>query len=293
VIANAAVHGVAGWHELLALGVGRGSIAKRVARGHLHPIYRGVYAVGHADLTLHGRWRAAVLSCGPHAVLSHRDAAHLWDFRRSARRAIDVTAPGRSRHLRDGITIHRPRALHRDDVTTHERIPVTTIARTLLDLAEVLTPRQLRRAYEEAQRSDRFDLRAIQATMARAHGRRGLKPLGVLAAEQLDAPATKRELEARFYDVLREFGLPMPHFNAALHGYEVDALWPEQRIVVELDSYEFHGKSRARHDRDRVKQVHLQLKGYRVLPYTWRMLSDPAAAAAQLRTFLVPATSRP
>ena len=291
-IAAIAEYGVVGKEELARIGVQRGSIAHRLQIGRLHLLHPRVYAVGHPTLSLEGRWRAAVLACGPGAVLSHRDAAHLWGLRRSGRRDIDVTAPGRSRHRRRGLTVHRPRSLPADDVTEHERIPVTAVPRTLLDLAEVLRPLQLRRAFEECDRLGLFDLKATHALLARSQGRRGLKPLIALLAEHAGAPHTKSDLEARLYDILREYGLPMPAFNAALHGYEVDALWPAARLVVELDSFEFHGKSKAQHERDRVKQLDLQVAGYTVLRYTWRMLDDGAAVAAQLRAFLEPATSR-
>jgi hypothetical protein len=284
-------HGVVAHHQLLALGVGVGAIKYWLQVGRLHQLYRGVYAVGHPRIDLHGRWHAAVLACGANAVLSHRDAAHLWGLRPSARRAIDVTAPGRSRHNRDRISIHRPRSLHRDDVTAHQRIPVTTVPRTLLDLAEVLQPRQLRRAYEESQRLELFDRTAIESVLARSPGRRGIKPLTALLDERGDAPHTKRELEALFYDMCREYGIPLPQVNVALLGYEVDAFWPTERVVVELDSWEFH-KTPARHERDRVKQIELQLAGYEVVRVTWKMLQDPARLSAQLLTLLARAGAR-
>lgn len=273
--------------ELEALGVSRSAIKKRLATGRLYQIHAGVYAVGHPEISLHGRWRAAVLACGAGAVLSHRDAAQLWGFYESLRRPIDVTAPGRSRHVSKLITVHRPRTLHDDDVTEHQHIPVTTVARTLLDVAEVLRPHQLRRSWNECQRLDLFDLSAIYETMARARGRRGLKPLKLLVAEQLDAPETKEQFQRRLHDeVVRPFNLKRPEYGAALLGYEIDALYREERVAIELDSFEFHGKTRAAHDHDRVKQLDLQLAGYLPLRLTWSMLNDPATVAARIQNFL-------
>src|SRR4051794_37039456 len=122
--------GVVARRQLRKLGFGRDAIDKRVASGRLHAVHLGVYAVGHSHLDLHGRWMAAVLACGPGAVLSHRDAAQLHGFYESWRRAIDLTAPGRSRHKSPLITVHRPRRLQSEDVTIKDRIPVTTVART-------------------------------------------------------------------------------------------------------------------------------------------------------------------
>jgi hypothetical protein len=286
-VARIALHRVVGRHELAAIGVGRGSIAHWLRIGRLYLLHPGVYAVGHPEVSLHGRWRAAVLACGPGAALSHRDAGELDGFYSSRRRAIDVTAPGRSRHKSALITVHRPRTLHPDDVTTKDGIPVTTVARTLLDLAEVLKPHQLRRAWNESQRLELFDLKAIRATMARGVGRRGLKPLAALVSEQLDAPATKEQFQARFDDeVVRPFGLERPIYGAPLLGYEIDALYPRERLAIELDSFEFHGRSRAAHERDRVKQLDLQLAGYTVVRLTWSMLNEPAVVATRIQNFL-------
>jgi very-short-patch-repair endonuclease len=288
-IAELAVYGVVSVRQLEAAGIPRGSIRTRLRTGRLHLLYPGVYAVGHPAISLHGRWLAAALACGPYGVLSHRDGGALYCIHSSARRAIDVTAPGRSRHLRTGITIHRPRSLHPDDVTLVEQIPVTTVARTLLDLAEVVRFRQLRRAFEESHRLGLFDLTAMNATLARAHGRRGRRPLSLLVAEATDPPPTRSEMEDRLNDIIRDFNLKRPAFNAGLLGWEVDALWPDECVVVELDSFEFHGKTRAQHERDRRKQLDLQLRGYTVIRLTWSMLQEPATVAAQLEVLLAKA----
>src|SRR4051794_16600235 len=271
------------------MGVSESAIEYLIATSYLHPLFKGAYAVGHRNTSLRGIWMAAVLSCGPGACLSHRDAAALYGIRQDSRRVIDVTAPGRSRHSRAGIAIHRPRFLQPADVTISDAIPVTTPARTLLDLAEVVNPRQLRRAWDESQRLDLFDLNAVLATCERARGRRGLKHLKALIAEHIDVTHTKSEMQSLFDDMIRDFRVKRPIQNTLLHGYEVDALYPEEKIVIELDSFQFHGKTSRQHERDREKQLALQLKGYAVVRLTWKMLQDPAKVAADLNQLLLDA----
>lgn len=279
-------HGVVARFQLLALGIGAGAIDYWIANCRLHRLHRGVYAVGHANLSLHGRWHAAVLACGPGAVISHRDAAHLHGFRKSARSTIDVTGLGRSRHHRPGITVHRVRFLHADDITSADGIPVTTVARALLDLAEVLNARQFRRAFEDAQRHELFDVAAVQAVCARARGRRGLKPLNALLNEWLPPAASRTEIEHLFADICRDHGVPVPIMNASLLRYEVDAFWPEKRVVVELDGYEFH-RTRSDLERDHARHVALEVAGYRVLRFTFaRITREPALVAAQVEAVL-------
>jgi hypothetical protein len=167
---------------------------------------------------------AAVLACGPGAVLSHRSAAALWGLRPTARTDADVTTPGRTGHKRPGITLHRVRRLHPHDRTRCRAIPVATVARTLLDLAELLQPHELESAWEEAERLRLLDLLAVDALCRRTRGRRGLRPLRALLAEQRGPlPATRSELECRFLDVCRRAGLPPPAVNAVIGGLEVDA----------------------------------------------------------------------
>jgi predicted transcriptional regulator of viral defense system len=152
----------------------------RARAGRLHSLHRGVYAVGHTALTLRGRWMAAVLALGPGAVLSHRDAAALWGLRDPEGARIDVTVPRAGRGARRGINVHRSATLHRDDRARSGPIPLTAVPRTLLDLAEILPARQLRRAYEEAERLRVLDLRAIERLLERSNGRRGTGRLRAL-----------------------------------------------------------------------------------------------------------------
>jgi hypothetical protein len=228
-------HGVVSARQLRVAGVSRTAVADRVADGRLRPLHRCVYAIG--PLTQRGRWLAAVLALGPHAVLSHRDAAVLHGLRRGERRAIDVTAPRRARRRR-GITVHETRPLHPADHTRVEGIPVTSVPRTLLDLAERLPPTQLRRAYEEAERLRLLDVRAIQALLERSNGRRGVPALRALIGYDPSAAVeAESELELRFLDLVRQARLPPPRMNVLVEGYLVDAYWPSARLVVELQGY--------------------------------------------------------
>jgi hypothetical protein len=279
-------HGVVARRQLVALGFGRGAIDHRVAGGRLHPLHRGVYAVGHPRLTARGLWMAAVLACGPGALLSHRSAAALWGLQSSAASRIDVTTPGRRGRGRPGIVLHRVGRLHDEDRLSRDGIPVTTVARTLLDLAESVSPDQLGRAFEEAERLRFLDLQALHSVRDRSPGRQGLRALSILLADGREPLEVRSGLERRFVELCREANLPLPALNTAVAGHEVDALWPRQRLIVELDGYAFH-RTRAAFERDPARDLDLQLAGYRVLRITSRRLDrERAAVPAAVQSLL-------
>jgi very-short-patch-repair endonuclease len=233
---------------------------------------------------------------GPGAVLSHRDAATLHEIRYSNGTRVDVST-ARERRGQDGIRIYRRRILAADDVTTVDAIPVTTVARTLLDLAEVLPKAQLSKALDEAERLGKLDVWALDETLERTRGRRGPAHANLRAAlaEQaaLGATLTRSELEDRFVALLDAHRIPRPRMNAWLGGMEVDALWPEQRLVVELDGYAFHHGRRVFHH-DREKANTLVERGYRVLRFTHRHVTrDGARVAERLGRLLAGATPAP
>lgn len=273
-LARAQYGRVAGW-QLRAMGLGRGAIQHRVRTGRLHRVYRDVFAVGAVVETLRGRWVAAVLACGPKAVLSHHDAARLWGIVRGAGSGpVHVTVPGRSRRGLTGIRLHLVRSLDPRDHGRLHGIPVTSLARTLLDLAEVLSPRRLARAIEEAERLRLFDLSEVRATIERNPGRKGIQSLVVGCGAALEeARHSRSDLERGFLDVCGEAGVPLPAMNVSVQGEMVDAHWPGTNLVVELDSWEWH-RTREAFERDRAKAVKLQAAGYRVLPVTSRGLKD-------------------
>jgi very-short-patch-repair endonuclease len=268
--------------QLLALGYSRRTITTWVANGRLHPIHRGVYAVGHSLVTLRGRLMAAVLACGPNALISHRTAAMLWGLLDDSRAAIDIVAAA-NRRSRMGIAFHRVRRLDPDDCGEVAGIPVTSLARTLLDIAEVVPLRRLVYALERAEKRQVFDLREIEACMARNPGRRGLEPLRRALREiEPEALYAHEGLEREFINFCRSRGIEMPAMNAVVEGFTVDAMWQDRKLVVELDSWEHH-KDRRAFEEDRLRDAVLELAGYRVVRVTKRLLrKEPARLAALL-----------
>jgi hypothetical protein len=281
-------HGVVNHEQLTDLGLSVGAVKHRIAAGRLHRVHVGVYAVGHRAMTGNGNRMAAVLACGPGALLSHRDAAALWGIRSTARSRIDVTVARPEARSQPGIDVHRVRSLNPADRTEHDGIRVTTVARTLLDLAEVIRPTELERAFDEAERLRLLDLDAVVAVCERARGRRALKALAPLVADRRpEQRDTRSPLEARFLPFCQAHGIPLPAVNVEVAGLLVDAVWPAQRLVVELDSYEFHGKTRAAFEADRRRDAALQTAGYRVIRITWRQLHrHPEQVAATIRSLL-------
>jgi very-short-patch-repair endonuclease len=189
---------------------------------------------------------------------------------------IDITVLGTSRRSRPWLTIHSAAALHPHDRAEVDGIPVTSVSRTLLDLAEVVAPTQPRRAYEAAERHRILDAGALSELIARSNGRRGLAALvAPLDYDPAAAREARSDLEAAFLDLVREADLPPPSVNVLVEGYLVDAYWPAARLVVELQSYQHHAHRQA-FDRDYAKLGRLTLSGYRVLPLTARQLRDDA-----------------
>ena len=228
---------------------------------------------------------AAALTFGPGAVLGHRSAADHWNIAPYAGAMIEVIPPSAGRRSRKGLRVHSCR-LDPHDHTIHEAIPVTTVARTLIDLAEVVDLARLTRALERAEKLDLFDLRAINAARARAHGHHGLATLAQALAVYMPDDRTRSSFERDFIDFCAHHELPVPQINAIVRGYEVDALWPASRLIVELDSWTHH-RTRASFEQDRIRDADLALAGYRVIRITWRRLEqEPTKTATQIRTLL-------
>lgn len=284
-------HGVVALGQLTALGLSPQGVRRRTGIGQLHPVHSGVYAVGHSLLSREGRFMAAVLACGPGAVLSHRSAASLWELRPTSRSRVEVTTPGQTGRSRPRIQIHRSRRLGADDVTVTLGIPITTVARTLLDLAEVADRRGLERAVERAESLRIFDLAALRDVLDRAEGRRGAPALRkVLAHYDAAGELTRSELELRFLELCRAAAIPPPRVNALIElndsEPEVDFAWPEQRLIVETDGHETHG-TRAAFERDRRRDQRLIRAGWRVVRFTWRQIvHEPHETTTTLRALL-------
>ena len=270
--------------QLVALGIGAEQIKSLVRRGRLHVIYSGVYSLGHRHLDRNGRLMAAALACGPGAILSHRTAGFLWGLV-AFRNPIDLTAPTHVRS-RPGFVACRSRTLTAADCTTRNRLPVTTLARTLVDLASVLDVQRLRGAYEEADRLHHLSLSELLGQCERNPGRRGVGHLRRWALEAAAPPPGKTELERLVVSVCDEHGLPRPETNVTVEGYEADALWPRSKVIVEADSFEFH-RSRSAFERDRRRDVQHRLAGYTVVRLTHRRLTEePETVAAELGLLL-------
>jgi hypothetical protein len=276
-------HGYITRQQLLDLGLGPRAIEYRVAIGRLIPVYRGVYAVGHVPLGMEARAHAAVLACGTGAVLSHGSAASLWRYVRDWSAALEVTA--KSDRRRPGITVHRATTLTRKDVTRQLGVPVTSPARTVLDVTPRLAEKPLRRFMRDARLTHTLNLSDLAELLDRhphhpATGR--LKPF-------LDPRAggpTRSEFEDAFVEFARRYGLPAPITNTRVHGYEADALFPEERLIVELDGAEFH-LDRYAFESDRDRDADLLAVGYVTVRITWeRLKKQPAREAARLHKIL-------
>jgi very-short-patch-repair endonuclease len=261
--------------QLLGLGVSPEAIQRRVRAGRLLPWYRGVYAVGHVALGVEGRRRAAALGCGAGTVLSHISAADAFEIRTSSSALVHVTVRGRAGRKRHaGIRIHRPRALADDEITALRGLPVTTPARTILDLAAAGLPdRQLEAALNIAERRRLLDfneLRNLLARYPRRHGTRSLKAQLSRFGGPVD---TRSELERLVYELSDDRRLPRPLVNTVIEGRVRDFHWPLCRLVVEADSYRWHRSPSALND-DRERDVELTLAGFRVLRFTWEQVTD-------------------
>ena len=260
-------HGVVDAEQLRALGASRTQISKRLKSRRLVPLHRGVYAVGHRRLTKSGLWLAAVRALGPGAVLSHTQAAALWDLRPAPEGKIHVTVPPGGRAKRKGLIVHRTLDLPRDQTTSVDEIPVTTAIRTLADLAGTVGTPALQRAIEAAESRQLLDVPSLLAVSA---GRPGA--VAIRRFVEAEPPHTRSDFEAAFLDLCERYGLPRPIMNEKLYGYEVDAQWPEHGLVVELDSWRHHG-TRAAFERDRARDADLHARGIETLRFTYRQVT--------------------
>jgi very-short-patch-repair endonuclease len=258
--------------QLVALGLNRRAIEWRLRHGRLHRIYRGVYLVGQPVPPPLARELGAVLACGDGALLSHRSAAALWGLPCAADAAIDVTVPGRARANRRGICTHRCDVIDRRDASRRHGIPATTPPRTLLDLAEVATGRELERAFDEALVLRLTSRSAIALMLTRAAGRRGAGPLRALLDREAGPARTRRESEELMLSIIRAAGLPAAEVNAQLGPYEVDFLWREYRVIVEIDGYDTH-RTRPKMEADYLRDAYLQGHKFIVMRVTWRQMT--------------------
>jgi hypothetical protein len=242
------------------------AVSKRVKRGALHPVHPGVYAYAHPALSQEGRWLAAVFAGGPGAVLGHLCvAALILRIDRFALGDPDVIVPRRHRPV-PGVRIHNCRRLDRRDVTTCRGIPVTTVARMLVDLSDVLTAHQLAFVIKEAAYRKRLNLRAVRQAMVRANGRHNLGVLERAIELYLNGSAGTKSPHEDAFLALLPATIPEPLVNTQLAGFEVDFLWPEQMLVVEVDGGG-HERPTARR-KDALEERVLRGAGYELLRFT-------------------------
>lgn len=269
-----AQHGVISYEQLRDLGWGKGAIRHGVARGDLHPLHRGVYAVGRRDVSPEGLWMAAVLACGRGAAISHETAAALWGFVVPGDdEPVHVSVPA-GRHPDHGNVIRVHRRAQMPPVTSSNSIPVIEPIYALLDIAAGFEPRRLERAINEADKIGllRFE-QAVQA-LDRLAGRRGVSKL---RAALTGHTVTESDLESAFLRLVRRAGLVDPQTQAIVRGYRVDFFWPDLGLVVETDGLTYH-RTPTQQARDRRRDQDLTAAGLTCLRFTNAQVRHEAAS---------------
>ena len=268
--------GVVSRAQLLVRGLTNEDVDRRVRSGRLIRVHQGVYAVGHRVLTTEGWWMAALLAAGAGAALSHGTAAAVWELRRVGSGMVHVTVPGWvGRKRRAGIKVHRSTTLTPHDVTAVRGLSVTRPARTIIDLSRTLRGRALEHLLDLADQRglvDFTDLRAADSASLQA------------VLENYRPAPTRSELEERFLQLCDDHGIERPETNTRIEGIEVDFVWRRRRLIVEVDGYTYHRSPEA-FERDRERDVRLEVKDWRVMRFTWRQTTERAAwVAAAIRT---------
>jgi predicted transcriptional regulator of viral defense system/very-short-patch-repair endonuclease len=274
-------HGVFGLQQLRELGFSDTAVHKRVATRRLHRIHRGVYSLVPRELLKReGLYMAAVLACGEGAVLSHRSSARLHGLGNYGHHRIDVTVPKRSQRTHSGVAVHTSTTLSAADVTVVNAIPTTTVARTLFAIAELITPRQLERAFDQADIMQTLDLNEIRDQVARNPTRPAAKAVNhLLNTHYIGSTPTENEFEDAFLQLTRSLRLPdpTPQFYIDPQDGEppirADFAWPDRKIVVETDGRGTHGTTHA-FESDRRRDQRLIAAGWRVIRTTWRQLKN-------------------
>jgi very-short-patch-repair endonuclease len=287
-------HGVVSRRQMLRAGISRHWIDLHLKKGWLEPLHRGVYQVGPVEAP-HRREMAALLTCGAGAVLSHQSAAALWELLPSPEPRMPV-AVSTTRNLRgreSGIRVFRVTSLGADEVSSLNSLLLTSASRTLLDLAGSLSARELERAMSRADRQRLLDRKELELLLSRYPRRPGRTGLQTLLASP-DGPAlTRSEAEERFIALIRKGGLRLPEMNVMMRGFEVDAFWRAERLVVEIDGFAFHS-ARAAFEWDRQRDGVLTAAGLRVLRITWRQLTrEPEALLVRLAQALASNVTAP
>ena len=281
-------HGIVKGRQVREAGLSRQGIRRRVEAGWLVRRHHGVYAVGHTALTDKSHLIAAVYAGGEEALASHRAGGKLWAILRGSQ-PIEVTGP-RSREAAQGFILHRSRCIHEEDRALIDNIPVTSLARTLVDLADVLPENRLADAVHEAEVQRLFDLTQVQRVLERLPGRRGRHKLHrVLSAYKDVQPFTRNRAERLVLRMCEEHGLPRPRANTWLGEYEVDFYWPEAQLALEFDGGAVHRTTKAFHE-DRKRDRALAARGIHVVRATAK--DELPELAEELRIILSVRTPR-
>lgn len=274
----ASQHGVVTRAQLLDSGMTPRMVQTRLTRGRLRALHRGVYLLGHLRGELEperAREMAAVLACGPGAVVSHRSAAFLWELlsrpSAAADRDVDIWVRAGARRRRAGIRAHRPRHLAADEVTRLQGIAVTAPDRTLRDLSTEIASRALNRAVARAERRKLITEAQLATLVARQKGRPGAPVLRAAMGDEGAPVLTRSEAEERFLALVQRGRLAAPESNVVVAGHEVDFLWRPERLAVEVDGFGFHG-SRRSFENDRRRDMDLAGAGFHVIRVTWRQI---------------------
>jgi hypothetical protein len=275
-------HGVVTRRELLGAGLTSHEIQQRLRIGSLIRVHRGVYRVGHRAPSVDARYLAAVRACGADALLCGRAAGHLLRLTKGRAPTPEVVAPGE--HDVPGLLTHRRRRTDRHDATTFNGVPVTTVPRTLVDLAAVLPESNLARACHEAEVLHRTTPAMVEVVLARTTTAAGAATLRAILLGEV--PVSLSKIERVFFDLLRGVRLPLPETNRTVDGRRLDCRWPKQRVTAEIDGYRYH-HSRHAWDQDRWRDRAARIRGDEPRRYTYAdVMEDPRYMLAELSALL-------
>lgn len=276
-----AQHGVISRKQLIELGFNRDAIRHRIGTGRLHRVASGVYAVGRPGHTREGRWMAAVLCCGPGALLSHGSAAALWGIGKEWRQ-IEITVRSASPRRPKGLRVRRRPTLADRHVTEQSGIPVTDLVQTLVDLAAVHKRPAVERAVNEADRLELIDPPALRIALEVHRCEPGVRPLRTML-DRRTFRLTRNELERHFLPLAEQAGLPLPLTKQRVNGFEVDFYWPDLAFVVETDGLRYH-RTPAEQARDRLRDQAHTAAGMTQLRFTHEQVYyEPEHVLATLR----------
>lgn len=259
-------HGLVTRTQLVELGMHRRSIDHRIRTGRLHRIRSGVFAVGTSKISQLGHWMAAVLACGPDAVLSHRSAGALYEIQRPTRGPIHMSVPPGRKPRQPGVIVHRRSRLEPQDVATHRDIPVTSVVITLIDLATTSDRPEIETAVNEADRRDLIDPDTLREALPRYDGWPGVAALRDIL-DRATFTLTDSQLERLFLPIARRAGLSMPLTGIWVNGYKVDFYWPDLKLIVETDGLRYH-RTPAQQTKDRRRDQAHTAAGFTLLRFT-------------------------